>query len=175
MKASLISILLATAAALVSAAPQPKPFLDGLGELEDLFRRAESTDGTCGGSKGFTCPSSGDKCCSQWGWCGSSSGHCGNGCQTAFGVSTSITSLISIPNEAYMSTRAVTVPVLRQTHKLPPPPRHQALRTHQPIRAEERAPNQEIFPMVGHPPLYYPEFRALHLLFPMSQTHLSDR
>lgn len=51
----------------------------------DLFKRAISPDGTCGGAKGYTCPGSA-KCCSQWGWCGSTAEYCGTGCQPGFGT-----------------------------------------------------------------------------------------
>lgn len=46
-----------------------------------------STDGSCGGTKGFTCKGStyGD-CCSSYGWCGSSTAHCDAACNSAFGV-----------------------------------------------------------------------------------------
>jgi hypothetical protein len=52
-----------------------------------LNKRAVSTDGSCGGTKGFTCKGSsyGD-CCSQYGWCGTSTDHCGAGCKSAFGT-----------------------------------------------------------------------------------------
>ncbi|CAI6335761.1 unnamed protein product [Periconia digitata] len=48
---------------------------------------AISTDGSCGGTKGYTCVGStfGD-CCSSYGWCGSSSLHCDAGCQNVFGI-----------------------------------------------------------------------------------------
>lgn len=76
MKTSFISLLIATAV-LVSAAPNPRP----------LGRRAVSPDGGCGGSQGYSCPTTGDTCCSQWGYCGNSVNHCGAGCQAGFGVS----------------------------------------------------------------------------------------
>ncbi|KAF2131497.1 carbohydrate esterase family 4 protein [Dothidotthia symphoricarpi CBS 119687] len=45
-----------------------------------------STDGTCGGTGGFSCIGfSGGQCCSQYGWCGASTDHCSTGCQSAFG------------------------------------------------------------------------------------------
>ncbi|OJD37641.1 carbohydrate esterase family 4 protein [Diplodia corticola] len=46
-----------------------------------------STDGTCGGTTGFTCTGStfGD-CCSAAGWCGSTSDYCGTGCNSEFGT-----------------------------------------------------------------------------------------
>lgn len=48
-----------------------------------------STDGTCAGTKGFTCAgSSYGNCCSQYQYCGSTSGHCGTGCNKAFGTCT---------------------------------------------------------------------------------------
>jgi hypothetical protein len=46
-----------------------------------------STDGSCGGTKGFKCTgSSFGNCCSQYGWCGSTSDHCGTGCNSVFGT-----------------------------------------------------------------------------------------
>ncbi|KAF7447126.1 Keratin-associated protein 5-4 [Pyrenophora tritici-repentis] len=45
-----------------------------------------SYDGTCGGSKGFTCQgSSFGNCCSSYGYCGSTSAYCGTGCNSKFG------------------------------------------------------------------------------------------
>jgi len=51
------------------------------------------SDGSCGNSfagngKGLRCPDNG--CCSQWGWCGSKAEHCALGCQSAFGVRSSL-------------------------------------------------------------------------------------
>jgi hypothetical protein len=46
-----------------------------------------STDGTCGGTKGFKCTgSSFGNCCSQYGWCGSTADHCSTGCNSVFGT-----------------------------------------------------------------------------------------
>jgi hypothetical protein len=42
-----------------------------------------SPDGTCGGSKGYTC--SQGTCCSISGYCGTTNDYCGNGCQRQFG------------------------------------------------------------------------------------------
>jgi len=48
-----------------------------------------STDGSCGGTSGFTCAgSSFGNCCSQYGWCGSTTDHCSTGCNSAFGTCT---------------------------------------------------------------------------------------
>jgi peptidoglycan/xylan/chitin deacetylase (PgdA/CDA1 family) len=57
-----------------------------------------SPDNSCGGSKGYTCPSG--KCCSQYGWCGSTSSYCGTGCQSAFGICGTIitSSTAPVPN-----------------------------------------------------------------------------
>jgi hypothetical protein len=45
-----------------------------------------STDGTCGGTKGYTCLKSVyGNCCSQYGFCGSTSAYCGTGCNSGFG------------------------------------------------------------------------------------------
>ncbi|EFQ32771.1 polysaccharide deacetylase [Colletotrichum graminicola] len=43
-----------------------------------------STDGSCGGANGFTCP--GTTCCSEYGYCGDTTAHCGTGCQPLFGT-----------------------------------------------------------------------------------------
>lgn len=49
--------------------------------------KTPSNDGTCGGSKGFTCTGSTfGKCCSQYGWCGSDTAFCGTGCNKSFGT-----------------------------------------------------------------------------------------
>jgi peptidoglycan/xylan/chitin deacetylase (PgdA/CDA1 family) len=49
-----------------------------------------STDGSCGGSSGFTCvgfvhDGAKSECCSQYGWCGTSTDHCGTGCNPLAG------------------------------------------------------------------------------------------
>lgn len=57
-----------------------------------LEKRAVSNDGSCGGTKAFTCQGSEfGNCCSQYGWCGSSAAHCGSGCQSGFGSCTGTT------------------------------------------------------------------------------------
>jgi hypothetical protein len=66
-----------------------------------------SPDGSCGGSKGYTCKGSRQvaitrvlcvrvltsesfgNCCSQYGWCGSTTDYCSTGCNSAFGTCTS--------------------------------------------------------------------------------------
>lgn len=49
-----------------------------------------STDGSCGGTKGFTCVGfSEGECCSQYGWCGNTAAYCGTGCNPLFGKCTS--------------------------------------------------------------------------------------
>ncbi|KAF2026994.1 hypothetical protein EK21DRAFT_32845, partial [Setomelanomma holmii] len=46
-----------------------------------------SSDGTCGGSKGYTCEGSTfGNCCSQYGYCGKTTTYCGAGCNSAFGT-----------------------------------------------------------------------------------------
>lgn len=46
-----------------------------------------STDGSCGGSKGFSCLNSRfGSCCSQYGYCGSTNAYCGIGCNSKFGT-----------------------------------------------------------------------------------------
>jgi len=44
---------------------------------KNLLKRVVSSDGTCGGSAGYTCSTSSYRCCSQWGWCGDDAEHCG--------------------------------------------------------------------------------------------------
>ncbi|KXH68431.1 lectin [Colletotrichum salicis] len=51
-----------------------------------------SSDGTCGGTVGYTCKgSSFGTCCSQWGYCGNTDAHCLNSCQSKFGDCSSVT------------------------------------------------------------------------------------
>lgn len=80
-----------------------------------LASAAVSSDGSCGGTKKYTCQGSEfGNCCSQYGWCGSSSGHCETGCNSAFGTcsgSTLTTSISSTSTSAAASstpTRAVS-------------------------------------------------------------------
>ncbi|KAK1843988.1 agglutinin Isolectin 1 [Colletotrichum chrysophilum] len=58
--------------------------------LVGITAAAVSTDNTCGGTKGLTCP--GSLCCSQYNWCGVSDDHCGAGCQSKFGRCTTTSS-----------------------------------------------------------------------------------
>ena len=52
-----------------------------------VTRAVISTDGTCGGSSGFTCAgSSFGNCCSSSGFCGSTVAYCAQGCKSAFGT-----------------------------------------------------------------------------------------
>ncbi|PVH72657.1 carbohydrate esterase family 4 protein [Cadophora sp. DSE1049] len=47
----------------------------------------KSADGTCGGTKKYTCQGSVyGNCCSQYNWCGNTVDHCGTGCQKGFGT-----------------------------------------------------------------------------------------
>lgn len=55
------------------------------GDAKSLLKRVVTPDGTCGGSDGYTCPTSSSRCCSQWGWCGDDADYCGAGCQSAYG------------------------------------------------------------------------------------------
>ncbi|KAL2068366.1 hypothetical protein VTL71DRAFT_16464 [Oculimacula yallundae] len=49
----------------------------------------KSPDGTCGGTKKYTCLASGyGNCCSQYNWCGATADHCGTACQKGFGTCT---------------------------------------------------------------------------------------
>ncbi|KAJ4380479.1 hypothetical protein N0V86_003834 [Didymella sp. IMI 355093] len=61
-----------------------------------------STDGSCGGSSGFTCvgfvhDGAKSECCSQYGWCGASNDHCGTGCNPLAGDCGSVSSSVSSP------------------------------------------------------------------------------
>ncbi|KZL86995.1 agglutinin isolectin 1 [Colletotrichum incanum] len=77
----------------------------GLLFLAGITAAAVSTDNSCGGSKGFTCP--GSLCCSQYNWCGVSDAHCGAGCQSKFGRCTTTSSKIS-PDGSCGGTNAYT-------------------------------------------------------------------
>ena len=67
-----------------------------------------STDGTCGGTNGFTCQGSTfGNCCSVAGWCGATSAYCDAGCQPGFGTC-SVSS--SRPTTLATSTRASSAP-----------------------------------------------------------------
>lgn len=57
---------------------------------DTLVKRVVSPDGTCGGTKGYTCGTSVNKCCSQYGYCGDTDLHCqsSENCQAAFGICT---------------------------------------------------------------------------------------
>ncbi|KAF2742347.1 carbohydrate-binding module family 18 protein [Sporormia fimetaria CBS 119925] len=67
-----------------------------------------STDGTCGGSKGFICTGSGfGDCCSSSGFCGKETAHCSTGCQTAFGTCSTGTGNIS-PDSTCGGTKKYT-------------------------------------------------------------------
>ncbi|KAI5814797.1 hypothetical protein BZA77DRAFT_338935 [Pyronema omphalodes] len=79
MKATLLFAAYFMVSALGASIPKFPPL------ASTLNKRAQSPDGTCGGSAGFTCSATSAKCCSKWGWCGDSSEHCGTGCQSAFG------------------------------------------------------------------------------------------
>jgi hypothetical protein len=69
-----------------------------------------STDGTCGGAKGFKCISSSfGNCCSQFGYCGKTSAYCGSGCNSKFGTcsgSPAASSVRSSTRSSSTSTRA---------------------------------------------------------------------
>ncbi|KAI4661115.1 uncharacterized protein J4E79_004925 [Alternaria viburni] len=51
----------------------------------------KSRDGSCGGTKGYTCVGFStlegvkSECCSAWGYCGTSEDHCGAGCNPVYG------------------------------------------------------------------------------------------
>ncbi|KKF93655.1 putative chitinase 3 [Ceratocystis platani] len=55
----------------------------------DTSNLKPSTDGSCGGSTGFTCEgTTWGTCCSKWGFCGVTTDHCGTDCQLSFGTCT---------------------------------------------------------------------------------------
>jgi hypothetical protein len=64
-----------------------------------------STDGTCGGSNGFTCLASKyGNCCSQYNYCGGTAAYCGKGCNPKFGsCSTSDTIVSASPSPSTSS------------------------------------------------------------------------
>lgn len=87
-----------------------------------LNKRAVSTDGSCGGTKGFTCKgSSFGNCCSQYGWCGSSVDHCGASCNSAFGTCTgTTTSKATSVTVKPSSTKVAPAPSSAPTKKVSP-------------------------------------------------------
>jgi hypothetical protein len=88
-----------------------------------LAKRVVSTDGSCGGTKGFTCQgSSFGNCCSTYGWCGSSTDHCSTGCNSAFGSCTGsgTTSKPTSTVARTSSTRAASSPASTSTNKVSP-------------------------------------------------------
>lgn len=66
-----------------------------------------STDGSCGGTKGFTCLGSTYGNCCKSGYCGKTSAYCGTGCNAQFG-SCSIAPVSSTPKASTSPTRAAT-------------------------------------------------------------------
>ena len=86
-----------------------------------LNKRAVSTDGSCGGTKGFTCKGSsyGD-CCSQYGWCGKSADHCGATCNSAFGTCTGSTTSKATPVTVKTSSTQAPPPASTPTKKVSP-------------------------------------------------------
>ncbi|KAF2743414.1 carbohydrate-binding module family 18 protein, partial [Sporormia fimetaria CBS 119925] len=85
--------------------------------LAAVAHAAVSTDGTCGGTQGYTCLGSAfGNCCSQWGWCGSSTGHCGTGCNPAFG------SCDNGPPPSTLQTSTTVRPSSTRTSSSTPPP-----------------------------------------------------
>ncbi|KAL1892305.1 hypothetical protein Cpir12675_004591 [Ceratocystis pirilliformis] len=55
----------------------------------DTSNLVASTDGSCGGTTGFTCEgTTWGTCCSKWGFCGITADHCGTDCQPSFGTCT---------------------------------------------------------------------------------------
>jgi hypothetical protein len=56
-----------------------------------------STDGTCGGSNGFTCLASKyGSCCSQYNYCGGTAAYCGKGCNPKFGSCSTSDTIVSV-------------------------------------------------------------------------------
>jgi hypothetical protein len=53
----------------------------------DFFKLLPTTDGSCGGTTGFSClgREQDGGCCSKYGWCGYTDEYCGEGCQEGFG------------------------------------------------------------------------------------------
>ncbi|KAF7884612.1 uncharacterized protein EAF02_004948 [Botrytis sinoallii] len=64
-----------------------------------------SPDGSCGGDSGYTCES--PNCCSESGYCGNTSDFCGVGCQPAFGIC-STSSTITTTTAAAAPTQIVS-------------------------------------------------------------------
>lgn len=55
-----------------------------------------STDGSCGGSSGFTCQgSSFGNCCSKYGFCGRTTAYCDSGCNSSFGTCGNVVAISS--------------------------------------------------------------------------------
>lgn len=68
-----------------------------------------STDGTCGGTKGFTCLNSAfGNCCSQHGYCGKTSAYCGTGCNAKFGTCNGSPAVSSSTRSSTRSTSTST-------------------------------------------------------------------
>ncbi|KAH6868812.1 hypothetical protein BKA58DRAFT_201282 [Alternaria rosae] len=89
-----------------------------------------TTDGSCGGTSGFTCVGFADgECCSQYGYCGKTTDYCGTGCNPLFGncagssgassaapVSSSAAASTAAPSTAAPTTVATsTRPVITST------------------------------------------------------------
>jgi hypothetical protein len=87
-----------------------------------------STDGSCGGIQGFTCPGSAfGNCCSEYGWCGSTSVYCGAGCNTAFGTCNGVSSSVqpsssAIPGPASSTVAPSSFTTLTRTSSATPAP-----------------------------------------------------
>ncbi|CAG5156679.1 uncharacterized protein ALTATR162_LOCUS4476 [Alternaria atra] len=70
-----------SSASQASSAPSATPTTSG----------ERSRDGSCGGTKGYTCVGFStlegvkSECCSAWGYCGTSEDHCGAGCNPVYG------------------------------------------------------------------------------------------
>ncbi|KAF2138787.1 carbohydrate-binding module family 18 [Aplosporella prunicola CBS 121167] len=92
-----------TLAGLAAAAPAP---------AGDALK--VSTDGSCGGTSGFTCAgSSFGNCCSKFGWCGTGEAYCGSECQASAGKCTGsspTTSQSSKPSSTQAPTSTATAP-----------------------------------------------------------------
>ncbi|KAJ8116161.1 hypothetical protein OPT61_g2355 [Boeremia exigua] len=78
-----------------------------------------STDGSCGGTGGFTCSGSPwGNCCSEYGWCGSTGIYCDAGCNSAFGDCNGASSSVE-PSSSSTLTPSSFVTSTRTTPAIP--------------------------------------------------------
>ncbi|KAL7274592.1 hypothetical protein RUND412_002491 [Rhizina undulata] len=76
--------------------------------VNELVKRVESPDGTCGGTDAYTCGTTVNKCCSQYGWCGDTDDYCltSMNCQAAFGICTTAANTTTSDDTSSTSTAA---------------------------------------------------------------------